>query len=124
MSRGTQTIGGVNVIPLQGDTKSMKPPKPPKPTVASLAEQVAELKGTIEDLRGSILTVLAYKEQHAVADLSTSPVALIMIYRNTVETVYSNVPGLRVVVHDADVIEVERLRKPRSQRCERVANTE
>jgi len=76
-----------------------------KPTVASLAEQVERLQSQVDGLQAEVEGLKsAAPVEESVADLSESPVVLVLIDRNTVEVAHSNVPGLKVVVHDADVI--------------------
>lgn len=76
-----------------------------RPTVASLAKQVEQLKSQVDGLQAEVEGLKsAVPAEEPVADLSESPVVLVLIDRNTVEVAHSNVPGLKVVVHDADVI--------------------
>lgn len=73
-----------------------------RPTVASLAAEVADLRARIETLESGKPAEPAEPE---VEDLSGAPVVLVMISRNTVEVVHANVPKLKVVVHDQDVVD-------------------
>jgi len=67
--------------------------------MADVVKELEEVKARLAALEAK-----SGSESLAVEDLSGSPVVLVMINRNTVEIVHSNVPGLKVVVHDEDVI--------------------
>ena len=61
-----------------------------------------EMRQEIEELRERIANL----ETPAVPakDLSDQPTVVVNIARNTVEEIYSNVPGLVIIVRDDDVI--------------------
>lgn len=74
-------------------------PRAKKPTLADLASELEEVKARLAALESR-----SEPAAPAIEDLTGAPVVLVMIDRNTVEVVHSNVPGLKVVVHDADVL--------------------